>query len=122
MAPIVTITFNPCVDKSISVPKLIPEKKLTCSLPKQEPGGGGINVARAIVKLGGKALAIYLSGGYHGNLITRLLKEEGVPTDPILIREEGRENWIVLEESTNHQFRFGMPGPAIREEDKSGSQ
>jgi len=68
MSKIVTITFNPCIDKSATVPQLIPGKKLSCSEPDFEPGGGGINVARAIKKLGGEALAIYPSGGYSGKL------------------------------------------------------
>jgi 6-phosphofructokinase 2 len=46
------------MDKSTTVPELIPEKKLRCREPKLEPGGGGINVARAIKKLGGKAVAV----------------------------------------------------------------
>ncbi|MBK8496379.1 MAG: hypothetical protein IPL50_16285 [Chitinophagaceae bacterium] len=54
------------MDKSTSIPTLIPEKKLRCAVPKLEPGGGGINVARAIQKLGGSAVAIFPSGGYTG--------------------------------------------------------
>ena len=52
MSKIITLTFNPCIDKSATVPQLIPEKKLSCSEPNFEPGGGGINVARVIKKLG----------------------------------------------------------------------
>ena len=52
MPAIITVTFNPAIDKSTSVPVLIPEKKLKCALPVYEPGGGGINVARAIKKFG----------------------------------------------------------------------
>jgi 6-phosphofructokinase 2 len=48
MSTIVTVTFSPCIDKSTSVAALIPEKKLKSTVPKLEPGGGGINVARAI--------------------------------------------------------------------------
>ena len=53
MSKIITVTFNPAIDKSTSVATLIPEKKLNCAVPVYEPGGGGINVARAIKKLGG---------------------------------------------------------------------
>ena len=60
MRKIVTITFSPCIDKGTSVPALVAEKKLKCSAPKLEPGGGGINVARAIKKLGGRSL-VWLS-------------------------------------------------------------
>ena len=72
MPSIITITFSPCIDKSTSVASLVPEKKLRCKPPKLEPGGGGINVARAIKKLGGEATAIFPSGGYTGKYFNHL--------------------------------------------------
>ena len=62
MNNIITLTFSPRIDKSTSIKSLIPERKMTCAPPKLEPGGGGINVARAIKKLGGEATAIFASG------------------------------------------------------------
>lgn len=115
MAKILTVTFNPVIDKSTTIPALIPEKKLRCTPPKFEPGGGGINVARAIKKLGGEARALYLAGGYTGVFLNELLKREGVDTRPIEISRHTRENLIVLDSSTNQQYRFGMPGPEITE-------
>lgn len=115
MAKILTVTFNPVIDKSTTVSALIPEKKLRCTPPKFEPGGGGINVARAIKKLGGEARALYLAGGYTGVFLNELLKKEGVDTRPIEISRHTRENLIVLDCSTNQQYRFGMPGPEITE-------
>lgn len=76
MPSILTLTFSPCIDKSTTVPELIPEKKLNCSKPKTDPGGGGINVARAIKKLGGKAIAVYPAGGYTGRVFNQLMDEE----------------------------------------------
>lgn len=115
MAKILTVTFNPVIDKSTTIPALIPEKKLRCTAPKFEPGGGGINVARAIRKLGGNATALYLAGGYTGVFLNELLKREGVATHPLEISRHTRENLIVLDCSTNQQYRFGMPGPEIAE-------
>ncbi|WGQ09848.1 1-phosphofructokinase family hexose kinase [Pedobacter gandavensis] len=117
MATIVTITFNPAIDKSTTVPLLIPEKKLNCSAPTYEPGGGGINVARAIKRLGGNATAIYLSGGYTGRTFTELLLKEEI--DIISIKTEGltRENLVVKEIASNQQFRFGMPGDPVAEKE-----
>lgn len=115
MPSIFTITFSPCIDKSASVASLIPEKKLRCSQPKLEPGGGGINVARAIHKLGGAATAIYPAGGYTGQYFTALLKKEGIPLQVINSKEETRENIIIVDESTGNQFRFGMPGTRLDE-------
>lgn len=115
MTSIITITFSPCIDKSTSVPTLIPEKKLKCTAPKLEPGGGGINVARAIHKLGGEATAIFPSGGYTGKFFNHLLENEKIPSVIIESGNETRENIIVLDESNNNQYRFGMPGTKLSE-------
>ena len=115
MSKIITITFSPCIDKSTSIPALVPEKKLRCSAPKLEPGGGGINVARAIKKLEGEAIAIYPTGGYTGKHFNALLANEEVPAIIIESKNETRENIVVLDESTNQQYRFGMPGTELLE-------
>ncbi|MEI5604318.1 hypothetical protein WB307_48790, partial [Streptomyces brasiliscabiei] len=60
------ITINPALDKSTTVEKLIPEKKLRCSDLITEAGGGGINVSKAIKKLGGESLTLFPSGGVNG--------------------------------------------------------
>ena len=110
MSTIVTITFSPCIDKTTSIKKLLPDKKLKCSAPKLEPGGGGINVARAIKKLGGNATAIFPSGGYTGKYFNHLLEQEKIEAVIIEVQNETRENIIVLDEAENVQYRFGMPG------------
>ncbi|MEP7252576.1 MAG: 1-phosphofructokinase family hexose kinase [Ginsengibacter sp.] len=115
MPGIVTITLSPCIDKSTSVSLLLPEKKLHCKAPKFEPGGGGINVARALRKLGMDAVAIYPSGGYTGKFFNHLMDIENINSKIIETKNETRENIIVLDESVNHQYRFGMPGTELAE-------
>jgi 6-phosphofructokinase 2 len=115
MSSIVTITFSPCIDKSTTVPSLVPENKLKCTTPKLQPGGGGINVARAIKKLGGEAVAIFPSGGYTGKYFNHLMEQEKVSSIIIETANETRENIIVLDELTNNQYRFGMPGTPLTE-------
>ena len=115
MAAIITVTFNPAIDKLSSVPVLIPEKKLKCSAPVFEAGGGGVNVARAIKKLGGHAVALYLAGGHTGKLFTHMLMDEHVESIVTETLGYTRENLIMLETASNQQYRFGMPGPHISE-------
>ena len=115
MPSIVTLTFSPCIDKSATVPDLVPEKKLRCSAPKLEPGGGGINVARALKRLGTDATAVYPSGGYSGKFLDHLMRNEGVDSVIIETVNETRENIIIVDESTNNQYRFGMPANALNE-------
>jgi 6-phosphofructokinase 2 len=112
---IVSVTLNPCIDKSTSVAALVPEKKLRCTTPNFEPGGGGINVARAIKKLGGNSTAVYFAGGYSGKFLQTLLTNEEIKSLVIETKSHTRENLIVMDESANVQYRFGMPGSEITE-------
>ena len=111
---IITLTINPCIDASSSVNHVVPDNKLRCKEPFYEPGGGGINVSRAIKRLGGESLALYTSGGLYGEMLQRLLDREEIRHEPILIKELTRENLIVEEELSENQFRFDMPGPRLR--------
>ncbi|KOS05922.1 phosphofructokinase [Flavobacterium akiainvivens] len=110
---ILTITLNPTVDKSTTVENIKPEKKLRCTPPKYEPGGGGINVSRGLARFEIQSTALFTSGGRTGKLLEELLEEEGVQSYPIDVAAETRENFIVVDTSHNEQFRFGMPGEDI---------
>jgi 6-phosphofructokinase 2 len=117
MRPIVTLTVNPAVDESSSVDCVTPGSKLRCSAPRYEPGGGGLNVARAIVRLGGEAIALYAAGGPSGRLLGDLLDAERVPRLEVPISEWTRRNLNVREDATERQFRFVFPGPTLKEEE-----
>ncbi|EOR93077.1 Tagatose-6-phosphate kinase [Arcticibacter svalbardensis MN12-7] len=118
MKNILTITLNPAVDKSCSVDLIAPEKKLRCNMPLFHPGGGGINVSRGLVRLDIISTAFFLSGGRTGDLLKELIAAEQVTVDPFEVSGTTRENFIVVEKSTNQQYRFGMPGYAISEEEQ----
>lgn len=114
---IVTLTLNPALDKHTTIQQLKPESKLRCETPTYEPGGGGINVSRAIKIMGGESLAIYLTGGSAGEQLEKLLKEEGIQQQLIKGKGNTRENFMVVESTTNRQFRFGMPGAEVSHEE-----
>jgi 6-phosphofructokinase 2 len=115
MQTIATLTMNPSVDKSSSVDRVAPELKLRCGQPKYYPGGGGLNVSRAIKNMGGESLAICAAGGFSGQMLRHLLDKEGVSSRFVETRGSTRENLSVFEETTGHMFRFGMPGPQFSE-------
>lgn len=117
MKTIVSLAMNPSIDKSASVDQVIVERKLYCKMPAYEPGGGGVNVSRAIKKLGGESKLLYPSGGILGQLLNELLEKEKISHQPIPIKGTIRENIIIFEESTSLQYRFGMPGPVLCEEE-----
>ncbi|WP_119461608.1 1-phosphofructokinase [Rhodospirillaceae bacterium SYSU D60014] len=115
MTPIVTLTMNPALDLTTAVEVLVHEKKLRCEVPRLDPGGGGINVARVIKRLGGEALALYTAGGVAGQTLGDLLEKEGVAGRGLPITGQTRQNVMVHEASTQHRFRFVMPGPTLDE-------
>lgn len=113
---VLTVTLNPCIDKSSIVEKLKPESKLRCSEVVNEPGGGGINVSKALQKLDTSTVALFPAGGHNGNMLCSLLKEENILFHAVDTKVETRENWIVHETSTNAQYRFTFPGREVQEE------
>jgi 6-phosphofructokinase 2 len=110
---IATLTMNPAIDVNTSVDNVAAERKLRCSSPTREPGGGGINVSRAIRKLGGESIALYTCGGLTGQMFKELLDNESLNHKPVPIKGETRENIIVFEESSTLQYRLCMPGPIL---------
>ena len=115
MEKVLTITLNPAIDKSTTIPALLPAKKLRCTIPKFEPGGGGINVSRVLKKFGYPSTAMFLAGGFTGSFFENLVEQEGIDTIVVPFSGYTRENFIVHDLSTDLQYRFGMQGPSIQE-------
>nr|WP_311529315.1 1-phosphofructokinase family hexose kinase [uncultured Ralstonia sp.] len=113
MPEIVTLTVNPAIDIATSVERLTDTHKMRCTPARCDPGGGGINVARVVHRLGGDCLAIYLAGGPVAERLERLLSAEGLSFVAIGIEGETRENFSVTELCSHREFRFVMPGPAV---------
>ena len=108
--------MNPAVDKSTTVDRLVPEKKLRCSTLVTEAGGGGINVSKAIRKLGGETLAVFPIGGMNGTILENCLTDLQIKFKTLQVETETRENMVVTETSTNSQFRFVLPGQELNED------
>ena len=111
MSAIVTITLNPAVDISSTIGKVTAGAKLRCAAPLVDPGGGGLNVSRAIQILGGTSTAFLELGGSPGRRLAALLQSEGITTRIFPLSGETRQNFAITETSTGKQYRFMMPGP-----------
>jgi 6-phosphofructokinase 2 len=113
MTDILTVTMNPALDVSTSTDTVIDTHKLRCTAATLHPGGGGINVARVVHRLGGDCLALYPAGGANGQRLQALLDREQVRSRCIAIADETRESFSVLENSSGRDFRFVLPGPEL---------
>lgn len=109
---IVTITLNPALDLTAETPEVEPGRKLRLGPVRSEPGGGGINVARAVAALGGEALAMACLSGATGQRLAELLEGiEGFTLQPLPAPGDTRESLSVTDTATGLQYRFVLPGP-----------
>lgn len=113
MKRIRTLTLNPALDISAATEAIVPTEKLRCHAIRRDAGGGGINVARVIKRLGGEVEAIFPAGGPCGETLCRLLKQEGIHFRPIQIMNETREDFTFSDETSGQQYRFVFPGPIL---------
>ena len=114
---VITLTVNPVIDKSVSVAGISPNTKLRCTAPTYDAGGGGINVSRALKKLGFDSLCMYMAGGPTGEHLKQLLDKDDIEQLVIPIKEWTRDNLAVTDTTTNQQYRFGVPGPHVEKKE-----
>ncbi|GAA6142238.1 1-phosphofructokinase family hexose kinase [Hydrogenophaga sp. 5NK40-0174] len=107
--------MNPSVDLSTDTPKVEPVHKLRCSEGVHDAGGGGINVARVLHRLGAPCITLCPSGGPTGHWLETRMREEGLVCQFVPIAGETRVSFTVHEASTGQEYRFVMPGPTLSE-------
>jgi 6-phosphofructokinase 2 len=112
---VVTITLSPSVDYTLRVPRLVPEEKLRATVEATEPGGGGVQVARALQRLDEQVEAIVMLGGQTGESLEKLLTSEGVPIHPVRVRGNTRPSLTVFAEDQGVNFRIVGESPQAAE-------
>ncbi|MEQ9694324.1 hexose kinase [Shimia sp. SDUM112013] len=111
MRDILTITLNPAVDFSTAASFVSAGPKLRCARPRTDPGGGGINVSRAIRILGGDSRCFVALAGHTGDRLLDMLLDEGIQCLTFKGPGETRQSLAVTDQSTGAQYRFVLPGP-----------
>jgi 1-phosphofructokinase family hexose kinase len=110
---IITVTLNPALDKTLQVPNFTPGRRHRTVDQVTMPGGKGVNVARAIKRLGQPVIATGLAGGATGTRIVEALNDEAVLNAFVRIRDESRTNTAVLDPTTGLQTEINERGPAV---------
>jgi 6-phosphofructokinase 2 len=110
---IVTLTLNPALDLSADTDEIVPSHKLRCVEPRRDPGGGGINVARVLRRLGREVRAVFPIGGLIGAHLAELVRAEAVDVVAVPVESETREDVTITERLSGRQYRFVMPGPVL---------
>lgn len=115
MPAIATLTLNPTIDVAYEVEKIVPTHKIRTTREYYNPGGGGINVARVFVRLGGNARCLYMSGGATGAALDGLIDRHQLVRTRIAIAGPTRIALDALEHASGKEYRFTPAGPTVSE-------
>lgn len=109
---IVTVTPSPSVDRTLEVVRLDRGAVMRATSTRIDPGGKGVNVARALVANGHASLAVLPLGGGDGDVLARLLLDGNIPHRPVATTAGTRSN-ITLSEPDGTVTKVNAPGPAL---------
>ncbi|WP_291013813.1 1-phosphofructokinase family hexose kinase [Hydrogenophaga sp.] len=117
---VLCLTMNPSVDLATRTLQVVPTHKLRCDATQHDAGGGGVNVARVLTRLGGTCQALCPAGGPSGEWLKQRMADEGLLTTYLPLEGETRVSFTVHEAATGSEFRFVMPGPALSDAEWRG--
>jgi 1-phosphofructokinase/tagatose 6-phosphate kinase len=110
---IITVTLNAALDKTLEVPNFRPGRRHRTVDQKTMPGGKGVNIARAVRRLGQPVIATGLAGGATGTRIVEALNDEAILNAFVRVREESRTNTAVLDPTTGLHTEINERGPSV---------
>ena len=110
---IITVTLNAALDKTLEVPNFTPGRRHRTVDQTTMPGGKGVNIARAIKRLGQPVIAAGLVGGATGTRIVEALSQEAILTAFVHIGDESRTNTAVIDPTTGMQTEVNERGPEV---------
>lgn len=113
---ILTVTPNPCVDKTVYVDQIATGAFNRAERYSCVAGGKGCNVSKAVKTMGGDTRALVVVGGHTGRHVVEMMEQdEGVECLPVWVDSSTRTITTVLEEKTQRQTSFFEPGSRVTE-------
>ena len=112
---IVTVTLNAAIDRTLIVPNFQLGHRHRASSANTSAGGKGVNVARALKRLGIPVVCTGLAGGRAGVSIVERLTSEGLLNDFVRIRGESRTSTAVIDPTSSRATEINEWGPEVEE-------
>lgn len=109
---ILTLTLNPSLDRTLRIERLRSGEVNRALDTFTDPGGKGVNVARALSEHGADVVAVMPVGASTGDALTALLRETGVPYVAVPAEHRTRAN-VSLVESDGVTTKINEPGQPL---------
>ena len=113
---IITVTLTPALDKTVILPGFRVDQVNRIQSLRLDPGGKGINVSKALRTLGADSLATGILGGGTGRYIENSLREMGIASDFVWVKEETRTNLKVVDPREHTNTDINEPGTPVEPE------
>jgi len=110
---IVTVTLNPSLDRTLGVRKFELGAVHRAEFIRQDLGGKGINVSRALRALSIPSQMVAILAGRTGRSLREGLNAEGYAVHSLEVSGETRQNITLLDESTGVYTKINEPGPML---------
>lgn len=110
---IYTVTLNPSIDYNVTLDELQLGELNRIHDANMFPGGKGINVSKVLKNLGVNSTALGFIGGFTGTFVESNLKENGIHTNFVQVKEPTRIN---VKLKTAVETEMNASGPQITEE------
>jgi len=94
---IVTVTFNPSLDRTMAFQELVRGEVQRADSTLEDPGGKGVNVTRFLTAHGTDSVAVLPVGGPMGHALISALDDAGIPYRAVPIAGRTRANVAVVE-------------------------
>ena len=115
---IVTVTPNPVVDRTLTVPRIVMDEVVRASEVREDWGGKGFNVSRALQSFGRESVALGFLGGAAGAKVASGLRAHGIQLTAVPVAEETRTNIVITEADTKRYVKVNEAGPTISREEQ----
>ena len=114
---IFTLTPNPSIDHSLTIPQIRFNSVLRSEKVRMDLGGKGFNVSRSLLQFGVDSTAIAWVGGGTGKMLADGLQSLGIQTDFVWVDQDTRTNTRIDEEQGDWYIKVNEPGPPINEDE-----
>ena len=108
-----TVTLNPTRDKALSLPRLQPGTIHRARLVREDWGGKGINVSRALLAMGIPSRVVGFMGGRTGRAMRDDLIAAGFEVHLVEVQGETRTKLIIHDEARDQYTEINELGPGV---------